>query len=98
MTTQPADLSQLVLQMGTAQQNQLHLPLRSGADLSNYQAKTVTLPTPIHYGGLNWTLKTTTQSLSAGSRQADAGMRYVVLTFNVDNPTAGNVNIGFVGE
>ena len=76
----------------------MQIPLNPGADLSKYQPKTVNPNIPIHYGGLNWTLKTATQSLSAGSRQADTGMRYVVLTFNVDNPTSGNVNIGFVGE
>ncbi len=98
VTSQPADLSQLVLQVGTAQENQMHIPLHAGADLSQYQPKTVNLNLPIHYGGLNWTLLRATQSLSAGSRQADRGMRYVVVTLNVDNPTSGNVNIGFVGE
>lgn len=98
VSTQPADLSKLVLQIGTAQENQMQIPLKSGADLSKYQPKTANPNKPIHYGGLNWTLKTTTQSLSAGSKQAVTGMRYVILTFNVDNPTSGNVNIGFVGD
>lgn len=98
VSTQPADLSKLVLQIGTAQENQMQIPLQSGADLSKYRPKTANPNKPIHYGGLNWTLKTATQSLSAGSKQAATGMRYVILTFNVDNPTSGNVNIGFVGE
>src|SRR6266487_1164139 len=98
VTTQPADLSKLILQMGSAQENQMQIPLSSGADLSKYQPKTVNPNLPIHYGGLNWTLKTATSTLSTGGKQAGTGMHYVVLTFNVDNPTSGNVNIGFVDE
>ena len=98
VTTQPTDLSKLVLQMGSDQQNQMQIPLRSGADLSKYQPKTVNPNKPINYGGLNWTLKIATLTLSTSGRQASTGMLYVVLTFNVDNSTSGNVNIGFVGD
>lgn len=98
VTTQPADLSKLVLQMGSPQEHQMQIPLSSGADLSKYQPKTVNPNLPIHYGGLNWTLQTATSTLSTGGKQASTNMRYVVLTFNVDDPTSGNVNIGFVDE
>ncbi|MGH2494462.1 MAG: zinc ribbon domain-containing protein [Ktedonobacteraceae bacterium] len=88
VTSQPADLSQLILQMGTATENQMQIPLSAGADLSKYQAKTVTPGTQFQYAGLNWTLKSATESLSAGGRQATSGNVYVTVTLDVFNPTS----------
>jgi zinc-ribbon domain len=92
------DLSKFVLRIGTATENQMDIPLKPGADLSKYQPKTVNPNIPISYAGLNWTLKTATQTLSTSGKQATTGMRYVVLTFNVDNPTSGDVAIGFTSD
>ncbi len=91
-------IDQLKLVLGTAQEAQITIPLTGKADLSSFQAKTVNPNKPISYGGLNWTLKSATQTLSINGKQATTGMRYVVMTFNVDNPTSGNVNIGFTDE
>jgi zinc-ribbon domain len=91
-------IDQLRLVLGTAQEAQITIPLTGKADLSAFQARTVNPNKPINYGGLNWTLKSATQALSINGKQATTGMRYVVLTFNVDNPTSGNVNIGFTDE
>jgi hypothetical protein len=64
--------------------------------LSQYQAKTITPNTSISYGGLNWTLQSVTLGLSgAKGMQATAGMRYVILSLRVDNPTSHTVAIGF---
>lgn len=91
-------INQLTLVLGGAQDAQISIPLTGKADLSAFQTKTVNPNIPINYGGLNWTLKTATSSLSIGGKQASTGMRYVVLSFNVDNPTSGNVVIGFTDE
>jgi hypothetical protein len=91
-------IDQLKLVLGTSQEAQITIPLTGKADLSAFQARTVNPNKPISYGGLNWTLKSATQALSIDGKQASAGMRYVVLTFNVDNPTSGDVVIGFTDE
>jgi hypothetical protein len=90
------DLSKLVLRMGKASEHQMDIPLMPSADLSQYQDKTITPNTPVSYGGLNWTLQSATLSLSgAKGAQATAGMRYVILSLRVDNPTSHDVVIGF---
>jgi zinc-ribbon domain len=91
-------IDQLTLVLGSTRDAQISIPLTGQANLSAFQSKTVNPNIPISYGGLNWTLKTATSTLSASAKQATTGMRYVVLTFNVDNPTSGNVNIGFVSD
>ena len=91
-------IDQLTLLLGTTQEAQINIPLTGKADLSAFQTKTVNPNIPISYGGLNWTLKTAKSSLSIGGKQATTGMRYVVLLFNVDNPTSGNVSDAFTDE
>ena len=88
VTSQPADLSQLTLQLGTAQQNQMHIPLKVGSDLSKYQPKTITPGTKFQYAGLNWTLKSATESLSIAGNQATSGNVYVTVTLSIFNPTS----------
>jgi hypothetical protein len=90
VTSQPADLTKLVLQMGTATENQMRIPLAPGADLSKYQPKTVTPGTSFQYAGLNWTLKSATESLSAADKQATTGNVYIIVTLNAFNPTAND--------
>jgi hypothetical protein len=91
-------IDQLTLMLGTPQQAQIVIPLTGKANLTAFLSKTVNLNTPISYGGLNWMLASATRTPSAGGKQADAGMRFVVLTFKVDNPTANNIVIGFTDE
>ena len=91
-------INQLTLVFGTSQDAQISVPLTGNANLSAFQTKTVNVNIPISYGGLNWTLKSATSSLSIGGKQASTGMRYVVLVFNVDNPTANGRTIGFPEE
>jgi hypothetical protein len=90
VTTQPTNLAQLVLQMGTAQENQMQILLAPGADLSKYQPKTVTPGTSFHYAGLNWTLKSAAESLSADDKQASTGNVYITLTLSAFNPQAND--------
>lgn len=93
LTSARPALDKLVLRLGTATSNQMNIPLKAGADLSLYQAKTATLNLAIKYGGLDWTLVSATKAFSADAQQADAGMRYLTLTFRIDNKSANNVSI-----
>ena len=88
-------IDQMTLVLGTSQEAQISIPLTGKADLSAYQAKTATLNKPISYDTLNWTLLSATESFSIPDKQATSGMRYVVLSFKVDNPTSGDKTIGF---
>jgi len=89
VTTQ-VDLSKLVLRLGTPTENQMDIPLSPNANLSKFQLKTVSPNMKFQYAGLNWTLTTATASLSNDAQQASNGMRYVVVTLSVDNPTSND--------
>ncbi len=97
VTAQPADLSQLILQMGTAQENQLQIALKPGADLTKYSPKTVTPGTSFQYSGLNWTLVSATESLSVPVKQASSGNVYITVALKVFNPT-GNAYTAFASQ
>lgn len=88
----------MTLVLGTSQEAQITIPLTGKANLSAFQAKTVNLNKPISYEGLNWTLQSATETLSIAGKQASAGMRYVILSFKVDNPTSSNIAIGLTNE
>jgi len=82
------DISKLTLRLGGVNQVQEDVPLTGNADMSKYQAKTINPNTAFQYAGVNWTLTTVTSSFSADGKQADSGMRYIVITLKVDNPTS----------
>ena len=91
-------IDQLTLVLGTNSEAQISIPLTGKANLSAFQTKTATLNIPISYGGVNWTLKTATSALGVGGKQASTGMHYVVLTFNLDNPTSSASETGFTSD
>lgn len=78
-------INQLTLQFGKATETQMNVPLTGSADLSQYKSKTITPNSAFQYSGVNWTLTSVTSSLSANGKQADTGMRYIVLTLKADN-------------
>jgi len=82
------DISKLTLRLGGANQVQEDVPLTGNADLSKYQAKTISPNTAFQYAGVKWTLTTVTSSFSANGKQADSSMRYIVITLKLDNPTS----------
>src|SRR2546421_512885 len=82
------DISKLTLRLGGANQVQEDVPLTGNADLSKYQAKTISPNAAFQYAGANWTLTNVTSSFSANGKQADSGMRYIVITLKADNPTS----------
>ncbi|MGH2495584.1 MAG: zinc ribbon domain-containing protein [Ktedonobacteraceae bacterium] len=91
-------IDQITLVLGTSQDAQIAIPLTGKADVGAFQDKKVNLNTPISYDGLNYTLQSATETLSIAGKQATTGMRYVILSFRVDNPTSDNKVIGFANE
>jgi len=87
-------IDQMTLVLGSSQNAQIAIPLTGNANLSAFQAKTVNLNKPISYQSLNYTLLSATESFSIPGKQATSGMRYVVLSFKVDNPTSNDKFIG----
>ena len=88
--TTNVDVSKLTLRIGGATEAQMDVPLTASPDVSKYQLKTITPNSAFKYAGLNWTLTTVTSSLSANGKQATTGMRYIVVTLKVNNPTQNN--------
>jgi hypothetical protein len=97
VTSQNIDLSKLILRYGSATESQMNIPLTSNADLSKYQPKTVTPNSTFQYAGMNWTLVSATESLSANGQQATTGMVYVTVTLKAVNSSANNFS-GYPGD
>lgn len=79
------NLNQISLQLGTANEAQMQIPLAGQTNLSQYQPKTRQQHGSMVYFGLNWTLTSSTASLSIPGQQAAKGMTYLTLTLKVDN-------------
>lgn len=84
-TSAKVDLSQLVLRLGGADEAQMDIPLKSGADVSKYQPKTINPNTPFKYAHLDWTLQSATQSLYFAGKQAKTGQVYITVNLKADN-------------
>jgi hypothetical protein len=85
-------VNQMILQIGKDTEEQIQVPLTGHADLSQYQPKQSTPNLRVQFGSLFWTLKTVTFKLSDSGTQADKGMRFLVLTFSIDNPGTEGLN------
>ena len=98
--TVPANIKidQLTLLLGTDRQAQMNIPLSSRANLSAYQPKTASQHATTQYAGLTWTITSATLAWNYNGKQADKGMRYVVVQFRIDNPTSRQFVSGFPGE
>jgi hypothetical protein len=83
-------VSQLTLRMGAASENQMDIPLRTGADLGKYQDRTSSPNAQFVYSGVNWTLKTATLSYSYNDRQATTGNLYVILSLSAVNNSSNS--------
>jgi len=90
VTSQNIGLSKLILRYGSATENQMDIPLASNADLSKYQPRTVTPNSTFRYSGMNWTLVSATESLSANGQQASTGMVYITVTLKAVNSSSNN--------
>src|SRR5260221_1250495 len=85
-------VDQMILQIGKETEEQIQVPLTGHADLSQYQPKQSTPNLRVQFGSLFWTLKTVTFKLSDSGTQVDKGMRFLVLTFSIDNPGTEGLN------
>ncbi len=72
--------------------------MSSSANLSAYQPKTASPNAATHYAGLAWTITSATLAWNYSGKQADKGMRYVVVQFRIDNPTSQQFISGFPGD
>ncbi len=91
-------IEQLTLLLGTDKEAQMSIPLSSSANLSAYQPKTASPNAATHYAGLAWTITSATLAWNYNGKQADKGMRYVVVQFRIDNPTSQQFISGFPGD
>jgi hypothetical protein len=86
--TKNIQVSQYTLKIGAATEAQMSIPLTGKADLSQYAPKKATPNKQFTYGGVNFTITTTTSELSNEGPQADKGMMYVVVDLTANNNTA----------
>ena len=85
ITPEQTKIDQLSLLLGTSSEVQLAIPLREHADVSAYAPKTTKLTGTAQYQGLDWTLISATSQFSTDGYQANKGMRYLIITLNVNN-------------
>ncbi len=89
--TKSIPINQLTLQIGATTEAQLSIPLTGNANLSAYQAKTITPNTTFQYEGLKWTLTKVASSLSYKAGQAKTGMRFITLSFTLENSSSNTI-------
>jgi hypothetical protein len=77
--------SQVSLQFGKTTEAQEVVPLKAGADVSKYAAKSSTPNVTMTYGQTDWTVTKATRELSYKDTQAGTGMMYVVVDLNANN-------------
>jgi hypothetical protein len=85
-------VNQMTLQIGKDTEEQIQVPLTGHADLSQYQPKQSAPNLRVPFGSAFWTLKTVTLKLSDSGTQVDKGLRFLVLTFSLDNPSTEGDN------
>ncbi len=83
--TKLVDLSRLKLQLGSSDEAQITIPLKTGADLSAYQPKTTNLNKQFKQGYVDWTIVSASKSLYAGGKQAKKNQVYIVVQLQADN-------------
>jgi len=96
VTTQPTDLTTLVLQMGTASENQMKIPLMPGANISQYQSVMASPNATFTYAGIQWTITKAALTYSAEGMQATSGNIFVTISLHaVNNTTQDFINNDF---
>jgi hypothetical protein len=80
------DLSKLSLRLGNSDEAQMTFPLRTGADVSKYNALKITPNKAFQYANMNWTLNDITQSYYYNGQQAKSGKVVVIVDLTASNP------------
>ena len=86
------NVNQLILRIGTDTEVQMDIALTGHADLSQYQPRQVSPNTRVAYGPMFWTLTTASIQLSDDGKQADKGMRFIVVTLKIENPSTQDLH------
>lgn len=84
-TSGQVDLSKLTLVIGQANEQQMKVPLQSGANLSQYLPKKITPNQHFQYANIDWVLQDATEELSFGGQQAKKGQAYVIVDLIANN-------------
>ncbi len=87
-------IGQLTLRLGAANEAQIDLPLTGHANMAIYAPQTTNLNRKLAYQGLDWVLVSATSQLSLDGQQASKGMRYVTMTFSVNNTLSQTAILG----
>ncbi|GHO50010.1 zinc ribbon domain-containing protein [Ktedonospora formicarum] len=81
------NLDKLALRLGGPKDAQMDLPLSTRADLSEYQPHSTKIGKPLEsktsFYGLNWTLDSANTQWCIDGKQAEKGMRFVVVNLTV---------------
>jgi hypothetical protein len=85
------DLGQLTLRLGSSDENQMDVPLKTGADLTKYQPKTTTLNKSFQYASIPWKLLSATQSLYFEGKQAKSGQVYITVSLTTNNTSQNDL-------
>jgi flagellar basal body-associated protein FliL len=80
------DLSKLSLRLGTSDEAQMTVDLKTGADVSKYKPQQATFNKSFQYAGMSWTLKDATQIYYNNGKQAKNGKVFVLVDLTANNP------------
>lgn len=81
-------VDQMILQIGTADEAQMQVPLTGHANINQYQPETTNPNAKTQYNGLTWTITSAIESFNAVGKQAPKDMRYVTVNMSVDNTSS----------
>ncbi|HEX4203076.1 MAG TPA: zinc ribbon domain-containing protein [Ktedonobacteraceae bacterium] len=82
-TDSSLDLNTLGLRVGAAGEVPMVIPFKTGANLAQYQDKTVKPGSNFTYGPSTWTIVSATRSLSFNGKQATTGNIYISVNLKV---------------
>ncbi|GLV56883.1 hypothetical protein KDH_37220 [Dictyobacter sp. S3.2.2.5] len=86
--------NQIILRLGAADEARMDVPLQPHADVGKYATKSVDVNKTASYFSLNYEMTQATTQWSLDGQQAPKGMRYLTLTFKIDNPLLQSVIVG----
>ncbi|GCE17185.1 zinc ribbon domain-containing protein [Dictyobacter kobayashii] len=85
---------QLVFRLGASTEARMDIPLKMHADVGQYAPKSIDLNKDAGYLSLDYQLTQASTQWSLDGQQAPKGMRYLTLTFKVNNPLTQSVIAG----
>ncbi|GHO84151.1 hypothetical protein KSZ_21570 [Dictyobacter formicarum] len=86
--------NKIILRLGATNEARMDIPLQPHADVSKYATKSIDINKTASYFSLNYQVTQATTQWSLDGQQAPKGMRYLTLTFKIDNPLLQSVIAG----